>query len=266
MLAKERQDKINAILKKNGAVMTSDLVERFQVSVETVRRDLLLMEQKGILSRVHGGAVIVGEMEAFHDLDYRNQKYSVQKRELVATAASFVREGDYIGIDSGSTAILFAEALKDRYHNLTIVTHSMDVFEHLRDSRDFKIILCGGFYLREERAFYGSPTLDMLGGLHLQKAFIFPSAISLEFGICDFQPELFQVQKKMKSVSDSIFIAADSSKFEKKALLKLDDMRQEYTYITDSNLPSELKKIYAENDRNVYNGTDSHHSKSTMAH
>lgn len=253
MLAKERQDKIRAILQRDGAVTTSALMEEFQVSIETVRRDFLQMEQKGLLTRVHGGAVLSGEMGTFHNLEYRNKAYSEQKKELARIAAGFVSDGDYIGVDSGSTAVAFAEALKEQCSRLTIVTHSVDVFEVLRNYKDFNVILCGGFYLREENAMYGSMALEMLEGLHLQKAFIFPSAISMECGIGDFQPELFQVQKKMKEIADSVFVLADSSKFEKKALLKLADMRPEYTYITDSLLPKELKRIYEENGITVCN-------------
>lgn len=253
MLAKERQNKIYELLQKNGAVTISNLVDTFHVSTETIRRDLILMEQNGILSKVHGGAVLNQEMASLHNLEYRNQSYPLQKKELAKIAAGFVKEGDYIGIDCGSTAIVFAEVLKEYFHDLTIVTHSLDVFELLREYKNFKVILCGGFYLKEERAFYGNLTLDMLDNLYLQKAFIFPNTISLEFGIGDFHHELLQIQQKMMSVSNNIFVLADSSKFEKKALLKLDDMRTEYIYVTDSLLPEELKKIYTENGRRVYN-------------
>ena len=94
----------------------------------------------------------------------------------------------------------------------------------------------------------------MLKNLHMQKAFIFPSAVSFEFGICDYQKDLYQIQEQMIKSSDEIFILADSSKFEKKALLKLDDMKTEYRYITDCNINSELEKLYKEHNINLYIG------------
>ena len=105
-----------------------------------------------------------------------------------------------------------------------------------------------------EKAFYGSLTLSMLKNLHMQKAFIFPSAVSLEFGICDYQRDLYQIQEQMIKSSDEIFVLADSSKFEKKALLKLDNMKTEYRYITDCKINSELKKLYREHNINLYIG------------
>ena len=254
MLARERQSRIRNMLQTDGAVTTSNLVELFNVSVETIRRDFLVMEQSGLLTRVHGGAVVNGEMMPFHDLAHRNLESSDQKKELSRIAAEFVSEGDYIAVDAGSTAVSFAEALKDRFTRLTVVTYSSDVFEILRNHKEISVILCGGHYMREENSFFGNLTLEILGKLHVQKAFVFPSAVSLEFGICDYQQDFYLLQKKLLAISDSIFILADSSKYEKKALLKLDDMCPEYTYITDSQLSEKLKNIYTENNLRVYNG------------
>lgn len=252
MFAKERQDKIYEIVKNNGAVTASALVKLFDVSIETVRRDLLEMERHGLLSRVHGGAVAIGEMKPYLDLNERNKEFTEQKRHLALKASEFISDGDIIGIDSGSTAISFSEVLKEKFSKLTVITNSLDVFNILCDS--FSVILCGGHYLPYEKAFYGSLTLSMLKNLHMQKAFIFPSAVSFEFGICDYQKDLYQIQEQMIKSSDEIFILADSSKFEKKALLKIDDMKTGYRYITDCNINSELEKLYKEHNINLFIG------------
>lgn len=254
MLAEKRQGIIGEHIKKYGAVTTSHLMEEFGISIETVRRDLLSMEQRGLLRRVHGGAVEIRTMRPFNPLQERNQECIREKRELSLTAAAFVCENDILCIDSGSTAIHFAEVLKERFSHLTVITHSLDVFQILCGYKDFQVILCGGHFNKNENAFYGSIALEILSKTYVQKAFLFPSAISLEFGICDFQEELFQIQKQMLRHADSVFLLADSDKFEKKALLKLDDMRTEYHYITDSNLPEELVHIYQENNISVYRG------------
>lgn len=254
MLAKERQRYIQKLLQKNGAVTTARLVKEFDVSIETIRRDFLLMEKDGMLTRVHGGAVSMGEMGHFFDLTQRNQEFSEQKKELANIASKYVNDGDYIAIDAGSTAISFAQVLKEQGKKVTVVTHSYDIFEILESSLDFSVILCGGEYIRGENAFAGNLALEVLDKLHLQKAFIFPAAISLEFGICDYQQELMMIQKKLIKISEKIYILADSSKFERKALYKLSEMNSEYTYITDSNLPVELKTLYFENGIDIING------------
>ena len=253
MLAKERQNKIYSLLQSNGAVTVANLIKVFDVSIETVRRDLLYMEKAGLLSRVHGGAVAAGGgIKPFFSLKVRNKENSEEKRNLAYKATQFISEKDFIFIDTGSTAIIFAEVLKEKFSSLTVVTHSIDVFDILCDYADFKVILCGGHYLQEENAFYGILTMEMIDHLCAQKAFICPSAVSLDKGICDYQEDLCVIQKKMIENADKVYFLADSSKFEQKAPLKIDDMKNEYFYVSDENLPKEIKKLYKENNIKIY--------------
>lgn len=254
MFAKERQDQIYAMLRKDGAVTTAKLVSQFEVSIETIRRDLLQLEQAGKLRRVHGGAIPNSNTKPYPELAQRNKEYQTQKTELSQQAANFVCEGDILAIDSGSTAISLAQVLKERFQKLTVITHSLDVFEILHDHRAFSVILCGGWFLNQERAFHGPLTLGMLQSLHSQKAFIFASAISLKTGICDHNPQLHPIQQQLLRTADQVFILADNSKFEKSALLKVDDMRQEYIYVTDSGLSTELMRLYKENNIQIITG------------
>lgn len=256
MFAKERQDFIYEMILKNNAVTVANLVEKFAVSIETVRRDLLEMERAGLLTRVHGGAVAKTGMNGFSALATRNTEHSEQKKALSLKACEFINEGDIIAVDAGSTATFFAEALKQNFKKLTVITHSLDVFNILNPIDGFSVILCGGHFLKEENSFYGPLTVNMLSSLYAQKAFIFTSAVSLEHGICDFREEFYDPQKTLISCADEIYILADSSKFEKKALLKLSDMKNDYIYITDYDLPQELKELYKENDIKIYTGVE----------
>lgn len=254
MFAKERQDKIYSLVSKNGAVETAALVKTFNVSIETVRRDLLFMENQKLLKRVHGGAVKLGDMRSFPSLEMRNHSNTEEKTSLARKAVTFISDGDFIAIDCGSTANCFAEVLKDSTLELTVLTHSMTVFDILSKNKYFNVILIGGQFMAKENAFYGTLALNMLDSVHVKKSFIFPSAISLEFGICDFQPDLYAIQKKMIEIGDEIFVLADSSKFEERALLKIEDMKSEFTYITDSALPDALKNLYSDNGITIYKG------------
>ena len=149
-------------------------------------------------------------------------------------------------MDSGTTAIEFADELISHFHSLTIVTYSVDVFEHLRDHRDFQVILCGGEYLREERVFCGSLARRILQELHMQKVFLFPSAISLRNGICDYEPHILELQRSLIENSDRAFILADSSKWERNALYRICDINPSHIYVTDHALPESVKKLYRE--------------------
>lgn len=254
MLAKERQDQIFKMLQNNGAVTASKLVKQFDVSLETVRRDLLEMERQGRLTRVHGGAVTKSDMKPFFNLDKRNTEFFDEKKSLTRKAMDFIREGDVIAVDGGSTAIPFAEALKAQFEDLTVVTYSLDIFNRLCNHVGFHVILCAGDYDRKEKAFYGPYAMHMLESFHAQKAFVCPSGVSLEQGIFDYQTNLYAMQMKLLRSADEVFILADSSKFEKTGLYKLSEMEKAYTYITDGNISTELLELYQENDITIYRG------------
>lgn len=254
MFADERQKIIYENIKKSGAVTTTNLVEKFGVSVETIRRDLLCMEKHGLLKRVHGGAVENFGMAKEFELKQRNKEFVEEKIELSKNAVSFVNENDIIFVDAGSTAIHFCDSLKENFSNLTVVTYSSDVFNLLCYHKNFKLILCAGHFNKTENSFYGSLVMDAIERLNVQKAFIFPTALSIGHGICGYHEEFCQVQQKAISSADMVYVLADSGKFEKKALIKIADMKNEYQYITDSDLSSELEKIYIENNINIYKG------------
>lgn len=256
MFANERHGIISKMIKTDGAVTTSELVSFFKVSIETIRRDLLYMEQQGLLKRVHGGAVSAGEMKSFLTLEKRNEENNAFKRELAKAAANLISEGEIIGIDSGSTTVFFAQELAKKFSKLTVITHSLDIFNILHRHKDFSVILCGGYFNAEENSFYGNLVTDALSSLRADKVFVCPSALSLKSGICDFQPDLYEVQRKLLSIGNKVYILADSSKFEKTALLKMDDMKSEFTYVTDSNLPKNLLKLYKENNITIYGVND----------
>lgn len=256
MFANERQQQILSRLNLNGAVTTSELTEAFGVSIETVRRDLLHLEQKGHLQRVHGGAVAPGSMRHYADLSARMTENSQGKAELSQNAALLVQEGDILYIDSGSTAVFFAKELASRFSKMTVVTHSMDVFEILAKQHGFHLILCGGSYSWEERAFHGGITLEALKQLHVSKAFLCPSAISLRNGVRDYDQALTQVQKQIISICDRAYFLADSEKFETTGLLKLCDTSENHIYITDSALPQRYRQLYREQNMTVITCSD----------
>lgn len=252
MFAKERHAKILDLLKETGSVTTAQLVDAFSVSIETIRRDLLILEDGGMLQRVHGGAVAMGDMIAFRELPQRMQENVAQKQELCRTAMDFIKNGDTIGVDSGSTAVLFAEALKERFSDLTVITYSLDVFLILNQYKNFRVILCGGDYYPTENCFVGVLALNMLSSLHVQKVFLFPTAVSLQHGIFDHESEVLIMQQTLRRIASQVFVLADSSKFEHTDLLKQEDMLPSYIYVTDSALSATLKAMYLENHIQIF--------------
>lgn len=245
MLTSQRRETIVDMVQKDSAVTVARLIAMFHVSAETIRKDLLCLEKAGKLIRVHGGAVSRNHAQPFHNFTSRIEEHRTEKRELSELAVRLVREGDVIGIDAGTTAIEFAGALAQSFHSLTIFTYSMDVFERVRGCRDFRVLLCGGEYSREERVFCGVFSSRMLDQVHMKKAFLFPSAISLKNGVCDYCLEMLELQQKLAQNSDQLVVLADSSKYEKNALFKVCETVPKHIYISDSALSENIKELYA---------------------
>lgn len=247
MFAEERRKWIEDQIRERGAVRIKELVAQFQVSVETIRRDLLELERQGVLKRVHGGALRGVQSREYHELPRRLEENSDAKAELAEYAAQFICEGDTIFIDCGSTAAVFADMVARRFSRLTVITNCLHVFERFCGKKEFTLYLCSGVYMREEKAFCGMWTVQMLRQFHASSAFLFPSAISLEYGVMDCDQEIYHVQQTMMTHADRIFFLADSGKFEKSGLLKLADVDQKCTFITDSGLDSKIADLYREN-------------------
>jgi len=247
MLAIERQEQIVSQIRRNGAVRIHELTKQFGVSVETIRRDLLELERQDCLHRVHGGAVGIAVAKQYHRLEERTEENPQKKEELSGYAAGLIREGDVLMVDSGSTAIAFAKMLAEEFERLTVITYSLHVFEILKKKEGFTLYLCAGAYLRDENAFCGQWALQMLEQFHAKTAFLFPSAISLQNGIMDYDQELYHLQRAMMKHADRSVFLADSDKFEKSALLKLADVNEAVTFVTDSGLRKEILELYQEN-------------------
>lgn len=254
MLANERHSKIRAALTKTGAVTVAELAKAFGVSDETVRRDLLALEREGVLSRVHGGAIAAVTLKPAGEFSVRIDEHRREKNELSCLAAELIEEGDIIAIDAGTTALEFAEVVKNKFENLTVITHSLGVFNVLSQSDTIQTVLVGGSYDKDEDAFWGHLTAQSLRTLHAAKAFIFPTGISLSCGISDFHLKLADVQHTLLSIADKIIVLADSSKFEKTSLCKLCDLKPEHIYVTDGKLPATIYELYRENNLTILKG------------
>jgi len=248
MFANERYDVITELIKKHRSVTVSELCERFGVSIETVRRDLAYLEKSRKLTRVHGGAIAVPDRNvAFSALSVRIDDNIDKKRELSEYAMQFIGEGDVIALDAGSTAAVFITVLCECFKDLTVVTNSADVIEYASKNSRFKLISLGGTYLSSEKFFYGYMAEDAMRRLHADKCFIFPSSLSLKYGVMMNIEECVGVEFEMINASDKYYVLSDSSKFETNSPIRLSELSKADAVITDSALDKRICELYREN-------------------
>lgn len=247
MLSYERRSRICAQLEQQGSVTIAALAREYGVTTETVRKDLLLLEKNGSLQRVHGGAVLPSRRATGEKLSVRMDMACAHKQELSRYAARFIEDGDCLALDAGSTAAALCDVLAAQFTRLRIITYSTLVFEKLCDIDGFEVILCGGKRLPDEDALYGPLTAAALQGLHADKAFVFPLAVSLSAAVTTGSYEITELQRLLLQIADRVLVLADSDKFEKNATYRLCDFSRVSALVTDSALDDALYTLYTEN-------------------
>lgn len=244
MLAEERKEKIIQMLEKNGNIKVSNLTRLFDVSLQTIRRDLEVLESEGLIKKVYGGAILKKKRVQDFTHSTREKQSLAEKDEIAEITLKLIEEGDSIALNDSTTNLAIARKIKEKFKNLTIITNSLLIISELSNVEGFNLILAGGILNVKEQAFFGEITERILDEFIIDKAFIAVSGFSLQTGITDYPLEEVQLQKKLLEISQKAVIIADSSKLESTSLIKVRDAADVDLLVTDSNISSEIKNSY----------------------
>lgn len=246
MLQEERFSNIIEFLKTNNTAAVHDLAKLNKVSVDTVRRDLDILESYGVLERVRGGAVWRRESLEQHVYEMRVMVHSEEKSQLAGLIDQVLEDGTTVAIGSGSTTVEIAKHIAAKYKKMTVITNDLDIVKILSHKEGFKIILLGGLFDKEENATYGEPCEEEIGQYNADVGILSVNSISLEKGFCDFRLNQMDTFRQIIEISDKVVIAADSSKFEKSACMTLCGIEKADIILSDDKLQEEKKKMYRE--------------------
>ncbi|MCL6443503.1 MAG: DeoR/GlpR family DNA-binding transcription regulator, partial [Alicyclobacillus sp.] len=180
MLVADRHRKIVELVRQEGSIRVAELSRLFQVTEETIRRDLDRLESEGKVIRTHGGAVATEERPLEVPIEQREISRIEQKRAIAAKAVQFVEEGDTISLDASTTAWQMARVLPDI--PLTVVTNSVKVAMELANKRYVQVISVGGVLVARSLSFVGPLAERSLDGYHVRKAFFSCSGVHLTYG------------------------------------------------------------------------------------
>lgn len=243
MMAEQRYTEIIEMLKVDGTVKSARLRDYFNTSYETVRRDLEYLEEQGILKRTHGGAILAEralQTAGYVDFLRREAQNTEQKIEVAEFAASLVKEGQSVALDSGTTASRLADVLARRFQHLTIVTNSLRIANQLVDNTGFTLILTGGIVRADEYSLTSDmATLIFSNVSSIDVFFLTSCGVSPERGVTYQRPDEIPVQNKMLEVSEKTYLLIDSSKLGANSLIKMCDLTCISQVITDSNVTDE---------------------------
>lgn len=207
---RSRHERIVARLANDVAVRISALAEEFQVTTETIRRDLDELSDRGLISRTYGGAAprsLIGEPGVM----LRAQTNVAERQRIALAAVNLVKPGDVIMIDAGSTTAFFAAELAKSAHPLTAITNSLGVARALGTSEAITVLLCPGEFRMTEDAVFGPETVAFLDRYHADAAF-FGAGGFAEEQVTDADAAGVWVKRKMLERSERACLLADHSK------------------------------------------------------
>lgn len=234
MLPSERQKKMLELMAEKDVISIAEFMSVFDISIETVRRDLSFLEKQGSIQKVYGGAKLKDISMGETALEKRMKDKLQQKTAIGKKCSEFINDGDCIFIDSGSTTYHIARQLANK-KDLTIITNSLPVVNELIDT-DFEILIIGGRIRHNEKSVVTYDYLFNFAELNIQKSFICASGITSENGVSDFDMQEAVTRKKIIERSKEVFVALDSSKFQRDVTINIAPLDKIDYIITDAQL------------------------------
>jgi DeoR/GlpR family transcriptional regulator of sugar metabolism len=210
MLRDRRHELIVRIVRSDGPTTVEALAERLDISTATVRRDLVQLDEQGLLRRVYGGAMPIDDQrdDPFGEVAATRAE---EKDKIAQRCAEIVKDGETILLDIGTTAHQVARKLRGR--SLTVVTSSLAVLEELIDEESIQIVLLGGMVRREYRSLVGFLTEDNLRQVKADRLFLGTSGVRPGGHVMDTTVVEVPVKRAMIAASDQVVLVADVGKF-----------------------------------------------------
>jgi len=226
----ERRLKILEMLNQAGSLEVGALADTLGVSAVTVRKDLAMLEEKGLLRRMHGSAVRVSP----DDIGYRMTFDYETKKRIAHRAAQMVESGETVMIESGSTCAMLAAELAESRRDITIITNSAFIAGHIRSLPGARIILLGGAYEPDAQVMVGPLVRICAREFFVDKFFIGTDGYNEEQGFTNVDMQRAEAVRAMAERSRRRIILTDSSKFGRHSVVTLMQAEDVATVITDA--------------------------------
>jgi DeoR family transcriptional regulator of aga operon len=238
----ERLDKILALFEKENRLVTKDLPEIFNTTSVTIRKDLAILEQRGLLKRTHGGAIRTQKLFPGLALNEKEKINLEEKKRIARKAATLISKGDTIILDSGSTTSFLAKEIKNM-QGITVITNAMNIASELLHS-NIEVILIGGSLLKQTSTMVG-PIADVaLRKITADKLFMGVDGIDFEVGLTTPNIHEAETSHVMMEISGEVILVVDSSKFGRRSLGIISRVNEVNRIITTKKLTaSEIEKL-----------------------
>lgn len=230
----KRRERILGLLRKNGSVQVTGLSRTFRVSPQTIRQDLGFLVDLGVAARAYGGAMLREAPGAAAEttVELKRNLRSPEKRAIGRLAATLVRGGDSIVLDSGTTTLQVAVHLPKEIA-VTVATNDLVIANELARHDNVALLMLGGSLRRKSMSLFGTQAEAAVRNLSFDKVFLGVDGFDLANGITThFEPEAI-LNRLMCAAAREVVAVADSSKFGKTCLHRIVETRQITTLVTD---------------------------------
>lgn len=239
MLPEERKSLILDYINTNKAVTATELMQKFDASEATIRRDLTEMNNKGLISKVHGGAVsIQNQIVSDYNIAERMDKNRDEKIAIAKYAASLISANDLVFLDAGTTTSYVIDYIESA--NVTFVTNAIIHAQKLA-AKGYKVYLTGGRLKASTEALVGSDCYEFIEKYNFTIGFFGTNAVNHESGFTTPDPEEAKIKECALKHTLSPYVLCDHAKFDLTAPVKFADYSQS-CIITIGNIPKAYKK------------------------
>lgn len=232
----QRKNIILKIVNQKGSIRISDISSRLNVTRETIRKDIYELDTQGALRAVRGGAVA---SNSFSETKFgqRKKAHLSEKQEIAQKSLNFIRNGDSVFLDAGTTSLEVANAIKNsNLKDITIITNSTFVIGSLQFASNVQLVLLGGTLRSGEGSVSGPITLDNVKKIYADIGFFGSGGINTQSGITNPYIEETETSRRMLDHCEITAIVADHSKFEKNSLYKMFGLHDVDLIITDKDI------------------------------
>lgn len=239
----ERLNEILELARETGRVTVEDLSRRFDVSPQTIRKDLNDLCEKRLLARVHGGAVISSGVENMR-YEARRLIAADQKAAIAQAAAQLIPNNASLFINIGTTTEAVARALL-QHDELMVITNNINVASEMRLYPQIEVVIAGGVVRRADGGIVGEAAVDFIRQFKVDFAVIGASAIDEDGALLDYDYREVKVAQAIIENARSVILVADSTKFERSAPVRIAHLEQIDVLITDRCESEEIRTICA---------------------
>lgn len=246
MLRLNRLNRMEEYVLKKGTATLGELMDNFDISMNTVRRDIAELLRRGHIKKVYGGVSIMENHQRLLPISERAGREVEAKKQIGKLAAGLVEDGMTIFLDSGSTTLELLPHIAMR-KNLTIVTHSLGALYEAAKYPSFNIINPGGQYLHLLSSYVGLSTLQALSHISIDMVFIAATGVTLENGLANNTYMESEIKRGITQKNKHIALMADHSKFGKTATYSFCELEDLKYIITDTILPNGFQEFASAN-------------------